>query len=264
MSKKIDLERALVLNVDVQRAFGEEAESEKLRGLRPTEKSEIDAASKISEAVHEAGGTVVVTKDWHNPVGAELPGGEIDRRSKDEFEIYGAHALAKTKDAEINRPLERTVQRLEKREGVSRTVIPVDEYDDTGRAGSSRIIEVHKNVYDVTKRKTLDGSNKAHQSFIDLLAKKQSEGIDTVIITGKIAEVCVRAAAESIRELFPKLRVVVVPEAISAMPAEIAKSVGLDSKEEVLGAFAKKGIASVSLERLLPSPNRIAQGVMGR
>jgi nicotinamidase-related amidase len=259
-----DLSRAVVVNVDVQRAFGAEADSEKLRGLRPTEGQEIAQSAALSKAVHQAGGTVVVTKDWHNEPGTKLPDGQIDDRAKEEFGIYGKHAVAGTADAELNAPLERVVRELEAQEGVARTIVPVDRFDETGRAGAARVIEVHKNVYDVTKRADLDGKIKPNASFIDVIARAQEKGADTVLITGKIAEVCVRAAAESIRDLFPLMKVIVVDDAVSALPAEVAKSIGLESKEEVIASLKKKGVEAMALDRLLPPAAFIADGVLGR
>jgi nicotinamidase-related amidase len=260
----VDLSRAVVVNVDVQNAFGEEAASDKLQGLEPSEKKEVDKAAQLSEATHAAGGAVVVTKDWHTAPGTELPDGTIDNRAQDEFAIYGEHALGKTKDAELNTRLERTVQKLEQREGTARTVVPVDQYDDTGKAGSQRIIEVHKNVYDVTKRLDVDGQTKAHGGFIQTIANLRARGIDTAIITGKIAEVCVRAAALSIAELFPDLRVIVAEDAVSSLPPEVAKSLGLETKEEVMAMLASKGIEVRSMASLLPKKEFIAAGLEGR
>ena len=141
---RVDLGRAIVVNVDVQKAFGFEANSDKLRGLRPSEGEEIAKAAELSRAVHEAGGA------------------------------------------------------------------------------------------------------------------------DTVLITGKIAEVCVRAAAESLRDLFPNMRIVLVDDAISSMPADSAKSVGLASREEVVLSLETQGIETIALEHLLPSSSFIADGVRGR
>lgn len=260
----VDLGRAVVVNVDVQKAFGAEAESDKLRTLRPTEGQEVAKAGALSQAVHAAGGTVVVTKDWHNAPGTRLPDGRIDDRAAGEFEIYGRHAVVGTPDTDLNAPLEKVVQALEAKEGLARTVVPVDAFDPSGRAGAARVIEVHKNVYDVTKRSDLDGRIKPNASFIDVIARAQDRGADTVLVTGKIAEVCVRAAAESLRDLFPAMRIVVVDDAVSAMPTALAQSVGLQSKEDVLAALGAQGIEAMKLDRLLPSGRFIADGVLGR
>ena len=259
----VDLSRAAVINVDVQNAFGEKAQADNLRGLRDSEKAEVDKAAQLSEAAHEAGGAVVVTKDWHNEVGKELLDGKIDERSKGEFDIYGEHALAGSKDAQLNEPMEQTVQKLEAKEGQARTVVPVDQYDQTGQAGSKRIVEVHKNFYDVTKRVDVDGETVPHANFLEVMASLRAQGIDTAIITGKIAEVCVIAASESIAELFPDMRVVVAEDAVSSMPAEVAKSLGLSSKEEVMAKLDAAGISVMKTAQLLPSASFIADGVKG-
>jgi nicotinamidase-related amidase len=262
--KKIDYNRAVVINVDVQKAFGEEAQSPKLQGLRPTEKAEVENAAKLSSAAYAAGATIVVTQDWHNTPGTVLPDGKIDDRAKDEFEIYGEHSVGKTPDAELSAPLAKVMSKLERAEGQPRTIIPVDKYDDTGRVGSSRLIEVHKNTYDVTKRLDLDGQMRPHASFIDTLSKLRAGGVDTAIITGKIAEVCVRAAVSSLRELFPDMRIIVAEDAVSALPAEVAGAVGLDSKEKVIAALEAQGVEIARTASLLPSARFMVDGVLGR
>ena len=114
--KKIDYNRAVVINVDVQKAFGEEAQSPKLQGLRPTEKAEVENAAKLSSAAYAAGAAIVVTQDWHNTPGTVLPDGKIDDRAKDEFEIYGEHSVGKTPDAELSAPLAKVMTKLDRGE----------------------------------------------------------------------------------------------------------------------------------------------------
>lgn len=261
----VDLSRAAVINVDIQNAFGKNAQAEALSALRDTEDAEIQNAARLSEAAHAAGGVVIVTKDLHNKVGTKLSDGKIDNRSQGEFDIYGEHALTGSKDAELNAPLEQSIQKLEAAEGKQRTIIPVDQYDATGQTGSGRIIEVHKNIYDVTKRVDVDGETRTNQGFIGLLAKLQDEGVDTAIITGKIAEVCVSAAANSISELFPNLNIVVVEDAVSAMPTEIAKSIpGLEPKENVMAGLKAANVQVVQMSQILPSSAFICDGVNGK
>lgn len=258
---KINFKKTLIVDVDIQNAFGAKAASDKLRGLRPTEQSEVDNAAKLTEAVHEGGGTVAVTADWHNKPGTKVAG-QVDNRAVDEFGIYGEHAVAGTEDAKLNDPLEQVVQKLEAKSG-QRTILGVDKFDTTARDGASRLVEVHKNTYDVTKRVAMDGSTKPNQGFIALLAKARSEGIDTILVTGKIAEVCVKAAAESIKELFPDLNVVVVADAVSALPVGVAETIGLQSKEQVLEGFRAKGISVAQTADLLPKSSFIADGICG-
>ncbi len=259
-----DPSRVVVVNVDVQNAFGEEAQSDKLKTLRPTERDEVARAAALSDAVHAAGGAVIVTKDWHSKPGTRLPDGQIDDRAVEEFGIYGEHAIGGTRDAELNDRLESTVQKMEAREGQKRTVVPVDGYDRTGRAGASRIIEVHKNVYDVTKRVDVDGQTRPHANFLAALRGLEEKGYDTAIVTGKIAEVCVRAAASSIAELFPNMRVIVAEDAVSALPSELATAIGLDTKEKVMASLAASGVTVAQAASLLPSPARLADAIEGR
>lgn len=263
-SGPVDLSRAVVINVDVQNAFGAEAQSDKLRSLRPTEGREVEQAAALSKAVHQAGGAVIVTKDWHSQPGTRLADGQIDHRAEGEFQLYGTHALAGSRDAELNRPLERALVELELKEGRARTVVPVDQYDATGRSGSARIIEVHKNVYDVTKRVDVDGSTRPHAAFLQTLAALRKQGVTTAILTGKIAEVCVRAAAASIHELFPDLRIIVAEDAVSSMPAATATALGLGTKEEVMAALEKSGIEVMRARALLPRPTFALEGLLGR
>lgn len=263
MKAPVDLSRAVVINVDVQNAFGKEAESDKLRALRSSEGSEIERAAELSKAVHQAGGAVIVTKDWHTQPGTQLADGQVDERAAGEFQIYGQHALAGSRDAELNRPLERAVAELEAKEGRLRTVVPVDKYDSSGRAGSRRIIEVHKNVYDVTKRVDVDGQTRPHAAFLQTLATLRAQGVSTAILTGKIAEVCVRAAASSLHELFPDLRIIVAEDAVSSMPSNIATSLGLNTKEEVMAALEKSGIEVLRTRALLPRADFALQGLLG-
>lgn len=254
---KIDLRRTILLGVDAQNAFGKRAQSAKLRGLRDSEDEEVRNLARLVDAVHESGGAVVLTKDWHNEVGAELPGGRIDLRSRAEFAIYGRHAVAGTTDAELSLELEAAVQRAEARGGLARTIIPVDAYDTTGREGARRLVEVHKNVFDVTQVQTLDGNMAANAALIGLLAGYVEAGARHVLVAGKIAEVCVRAGAQSVKKLFPMLDVIVVPGATSSLPGETAKQLGLDSKEETLEKLAAQGIGATDLSDLLPTaPNR--------
>lgn len=260
----VDLSRAVVINVDVQNAFGAEAASDKLRELRPTEAREIEHAAALSKAVHQAGGVVIVTKDWHSQPGTRLADGQLDQRAESEFQLYGQHALAGSRDAELNRPLERAVAELEGKEGRARTVVPVDQYDLTGRLGAQRIIEVHKNVYDVTKRVDVDGQTRPHAAFLQTLATLRKQGVTTAILTGKIAEVCVRAAAASIHELFPDLRIIVAEDAVSSMPARAATALGLSTKEEVMAALERSGIEVLRTRELLPRPAFALEGLLGQ
>jgi nicotinamidase-related amidase len=259
-----DLAKSVVISIDVENAFGEHARSEKLRGLRDSERGEVEKVVRLSEAVHEAGGAVVVVLDRHNRPGTILPDGSVDNRSVKEFEIYGAHAVTGSRDAQMNPPLRSAVRRMEAREGKRRTVIPTDRYDRSGRSGASRLFEVHKNTYDVTKRLDLDGELRPHAGFINLIAKLKTQGYERFLLTGKIAEVCVRSGAESIRELFPELDLAVVADAVCSLPTEVAKAIGLDSKEEVLAALEADRISVCVLSDVLPTSEFIADGITGR
>ncbi len=261
--KSIDLQRTLVLNIDIQNGFGKNAQSDKLRGLRSSEDSEVAKSAQLSEAVYDAGGKVVVTKDWHNALGTKLSDGKIDNRAADEFALYDEHCVAGGKDTELNAPLEAAVQRMEAKGG-TRSIMPVDRYDNTGRAGNPRLIEAHKNHYDITQTVGLNGKATPKQNFIALLAKARDEGIETVLITGKIAEVCVTAATDSIRELFPELDVRVVTDAVSALPEGVAETIGLSCKEQLVEAWAAKGVGVTTFDQVLPSTGFTLDGIMGK
>lgn len=249
MKPAVELRRAVLVNVDVQNAFGRQATSPVLRGLRSSEGREVRAVAQLSQAVFEAGGTVVVTKDWHNRPGTRLGPGLVDDRAKDEFAIYGPHAAAHSKDAALNQPLEETISKLERRSGQKRSVVGVDPHDRS-RPGAERLIEVHKNTYDVTQRLDLDGEMRPNQAFLGVVKKAKRRGATTLIVTGKIAEVCVRAAVESLRAHFPGMRLVVAEDAVSSMPAAKARALGLQPKEEVMSGFRSKGVEVVQTAAL--------------
>ena len=233
----------LLLLVDVQQGFGAEAQSVALRGLRTSESQEVQAAAKLIEAVYRGGGLVVGTQDLHNDLGTQLPDGRIDNRSAEEFGIYGAHCVPGSGDEEFNPPVEAAFERIERSEGQDRTQIGVDEYDPS-RPGLSRLVEVHKNYYDVAQRVVIlpDGSSArvANQPFLDLVARAREQGITRIAVGGKIAEVCVRAAVLSLRHAFPGLEIVLLEDTISSMPPGQAKKLGYSTKEEVLQELSSK------------------------
>ena len=67
--------------------------------------------------------------------------------------------------------------------------------------------------------------------------------VSTVLVTGKIAQVCVQAAAGSLKALFPELRVVVVDDAVSSLsPA---------SKSAALEGLAVLGVEIASMQDVI-------------
>ncbi len=67
-------------------------------------------------------------------------------------------------------------------------------------------------------------------------------GIDTVMITGKIAEVCVDAGLGTLLASYPQLRAVVLEDGVSSLPAATAKAIGLSTKEDFIASLPAKGV----------------------
>ncbi len=241
--------------VDVQRGFGYRAESPILRGLQPSEKAETRLSADLVRKVYDGGGHVVVTQDWHNRPGTVLTDpatgqNVVDDRSIAEFDQWGAHCIPGTGDARLNGPLKTVVKAIEKQEGHKRGIIPVDGLDTTGRDGLPRLTAVHKNTYNVTRRLDVRDPSTAvpNQAFIDLIRSQvqgaHGEPVDTVLVTGKIAEVCVKAAATSLHELFPDLRIVVLEDAVSSLSPE--------SKAAALKEIQDAGVEVARVSDVLP------------
>ena len=255
--------RVVYLGIDVQKAFGREAKSANLATLasKPEgdESAEVLNNARLAEAVYEAGGTVIVTKDWHNPVGTRIEANGqtlVDNRAADEFAIYGEHATQADGDSDLNAPLESALKGLEARDGRRRTVIPVDQFEKVESGDSQRIFEVHKNVYDITMREELqDGVEKGpmlpNQAFWDLMKRQSADGPVTVVLGGKIAEVCVRAGAFSLLGGIPDLDVVVPEDAVSSLPSELARQLKLPTKPEVMDQLRERGARVVKTEEVL-------------
>lgn len=253
--------RVIYIGIDVQKAFGSQAKSAKLAtlasGAEGDETREITNNARLAEAVYDAGGTVIVTKDWHNPVGT-LVDGLVDNRAADEFAIYGEHATSADGDSDLNPALESTVKALEARDGRQRTVIPVDEHEKAPPGASRRIFEVHKNVYDVTLRELLQdrveqGPMVANSAFLDLVKQQVSEahGPVTMVLGGKIAEVCVRAGALSLLAAIPGLNLVVPEDAVSSLPSELARKLQLPDKQQVMQELRSHGVEVVKTQEVL-------------
>lgn len=255
----IQSSRVVYLGIDVQKAFGREAKSANLATLAShpegDEAAEVLNNARLASAVYEVGGTVIVTKDWHNPLGTPLTAdGQtlVDDRAAEEFAIYGEHATPADGDSDLNAALESALQQLEKSEGRRRTVIPVDRFEGTVHGESSRIFEVHKNVYDITLRKQLpDGSLVPHEAFWDLLKSQMADGPVTLVLAGKIAEVCVSAGALSLLKALPGLDLVVPEDAVSSLPSELARQLQLPTKPEVMDQLRQGGARVVKTEELL-------------
>ena len=255
--------RVVYLGIDVQKAFGREAKSANLATLAShpegDESVEVLNNARLASAVYEAGGTVIVTKDWHNPVGTRLTAdGQtlVDNRAADEFAIYGEHATQADGDSDLNAPLESALQQLEKSDGHRRTVIPVDRFEGAPSGESSRIFEVHKNVYDITLREELqDGVEKGpmvrHEAFWDLLKSQMADGPVTLVLGGKIAEVCVSAGAFSLLSGLPGVDMVVPEDAVSSLPSELARQLHLPTKPEVMDQLRERGARVVKTEEVL-------------
>lgn len=258
----INFKETVVLGTDLQQAFGDAAESPALRSLRDSQHQEVGNAVAIGEAVVDAGGVLILTRDQHNDLGTVLPDGQIDNRSEDEFKKYGRHSTHGGPDAEFNPPVRRAIERIEAKVG-PRTVIPVDQYDTAGRAGSQRIIEARKNHNDITKVVLLDGSVVPNVPFIEQIGALRDANIKNVVCTGKIIEVCVSLAIFSLLDLFPDLNFYVVADAVSALPEGVAEQIGLLSKEAVLTRLQELGVQVVYRRDLIPSAEFIAAGVTG-
>jgi len=255
--------RVVYLGIDVQKAFGREAKSANLATLAShpegDETAEVLNNARLASAVYGAGGTVIVTKDWHNPVGTHLTAdGQtlVDNRAADEFAIYGEHATPADGDADLNAPLESALQLLEKSDGQRRTVIPVDRFDTTPSGESSRIFEVHKNVYDITLREELQhgvekGPMVAHDAFWNLLKSQMAGGPATLVLCGKIAEVCVSAGAFSLLDGLPGVDLVVPEDAVSSLPSALARQLQLPTKLEVMDQLRQRGARVVKTEEVL-------------
>ena len=258
----------IYLGIDIQKAFGKEALSPRLKLLAShpegDEDREVEANARLATSVYAAGGLVVVSRDWHNPVGTVLegPGGSriIDNRSVEEFERYGVHATPGTGDSELNAPLQIALRQLEQRDGHARRVIPVDEHEGPPASqvsvggGSQRIVEVHKNMYDVTRKHALrdgaaQGPIEPHTEVVALLRAQPAES--TVILGGKIAEVCVRATGLSILTELPKLRLVVARDAVSSLPSEVSHSLGMPGKDQVMEELRSRGARLQSTAEIL-------------
>lgn len=253
------------LGIDIQKAFGAQAKSSKLATLASQpegdEASEIHNNSRLAEAVFEAGGTVIVTKDWHNPVGTPIQTGQqtvVDNRAADEFAIYGEHATSFDGDSDLNPPLEQTLQKLEAREGRKRRVLPVDEFEGPATGDSERLFEVHKNLYDVTRREVLEDGNPqgtvvTNEAFLGLLRQRvaQNGGQLMLILGGKIAEVCVRAGGLSLLSAIPGLQLVVTEDAVSSLPSSLAHQLNLPDKQQVMDEMRQHGARVARTEEVL-------------
>lgn len=256
-------ERVVYLGIDVQKAFGSEAKSANLATLAShpegNETVEVENNARLASAVYQAGGTVIVTKDLHNPVGTHIAtesGTVVDNRAADEFAIYGEHATHADGDADLNAPLEEALQRLELQDGRRRTVIPVDRHEVVESGDSQRIFEVHKNVYDITQVEELhDGVEKGpmipNQAFWELMKRETEQGPLTLVLGGKIAEVCVRAGAFSLLDGLPGVELVVPEDAVSSLPSELARQLQLPTKAEVMDQLREAGARVVKTEEVL-------------
>lgn len=253
--------RVIYLGIDVQKAFGSQAKSAKLAtlasGEEGNESQEIVNNARLASAVYDAGGTVIVTKDWHNPVGTVVDG-QVDNRAADEFVVYGEHATVADGDSDLNPPLESSLRQLERKDGHLRTVLPVDEHEKTPAGDSSRIFEVHKNVYDVTQREVLgDGVEKGpmvpNDAFLNLVKNqiREAAGPVTMVLAGKIAEVCVRAGALSLLAAIPGLNLVVPEDAVSSLPTDLAHKLQLPDKQQVMQELRSHGVEVVKTQEVL-------------
>ncbi|MBX3169289.1 MAG: isochorismatase family protein [Candidatus Eremiobacteraeota bacterium] len=255
--------RLVYLGIDVQKAFGREAKSANLATLASQpegdESIEVLNNARLASAVYQAGGTVIVTKDWHNPVGTRIAiegRTVVDNRAADEFAIYGEHATPADGDSNLNAPLETALQQLEAKDGRRRTVIPVDRYEKVESGDSQRIFEVHKNVYDITQVEELrDGVEKGplvpNQAFWNLMKRESSQGPVTLILGGKIAEVCVRAGAFSLLDGLPGVDMVIPEDAVSSLPSDLARQLHLPTKPEVMSQLRERGARVVKTEEVL-------------
>lgn len=255
--------RVVYLGIDVQKAFGREAKSANLATLASQpegdESVEVINNARLASAVYQAGGTVIVTKDWHNPVGTRITiEGEtiVDNRAADEFAIYGEHATWADGDSDLNAPLETALQQLELKDGRRRTVIPVDRHEKVESGDSKRIFEIHKNVYDITQVEELqDGVEKGpvvpNQAFWNLMKRETSQGPVTLVLGGKIAEVCVRAGAFSLLGGLPGVDMVVPEDAVSSLPSDLARQLQLPTKPEVMEQLREAGARVVKTEEIL-------------
>lgn len=256
-------ERIVYLGIDVQKAFGREAKSANLATLASQpegdEAVEVQNNARLASAVYQAGGTIIVTKDWHNPVGTRIAvegGTVVDNRAADEFAIYGEHATSADGDSDLNAPLETALRQLEAVDGRRRTVIPVDRYERVESGDSQRIFEIHKNVYDITQVEELrDGVEKGpvvpNQAFWNLMERETSQGPVTLILGGKIAEVCVRAGAFSLLGALPGVAMVVPEDAVSSLPSDLARRLQLPTKLEVMAQLRERGARVVKTEEVL-------------
>jgi phosphoribosylpyrophosphate synthetase/nicotinamidase-related amidase len=241
MAVELDAKKTLHLTIDGQGAFGAKALSPNLQGLRDSENDEIAASTNVARAVYQRGGHIVATKDWHNPAGTEVEPGVVDNRCADEEKIYGVHGTPGTSDVELDAAREAFFREAEAANG-RRTVIAIDKYDTTAQAGQSRLVELHKNVFDVAVIDYIGEARTKHPGFIKIMQDAEAAGLDTVIVDGKIAEVCVLAALNSLREQYPQFRLVLLEDGVSSLPAAVAKQIGLPSKEEVVAGLPAEGI----------------------
>jgi len=275
----LTLARTIVVDIDSQKGFGEAAASDRLQGLAKSERAEVAAGARIAAAVHGGGGTVFFSRDTHNRPGTLLCDGRVDNRAAEHFGIFGEHCLPGTADHELDPEKAAALAKMERAEGRAATVIPVDGYDPAGRVGAERVFLVNKNHTDVTKREDLGpdgrGIEKANRSFLNTLgaaiaraqehARSRGKIDDTaIIIDSKIAEVCVRGGALSIRAAFPNVRMFAVEDAICSLPPEVARAAGLKTKAEVMAEFAAAGIGIISTNDVLPGSRFIADGIRGR
>ncbi|MBN9420421.1 hypothetical protein ABS71_16140 [bacterium SCN 62-11] len=255
--------RVVFLGIDVQKAFGREAKSTNLATLAShpegDESREVLNNARLASAVYQAGGTVIVTKDWHNPVGTEISSGDrtiVDNRAADEFAIYGEHATPGDGDSDLNAPLEAALQQLEKQDGHRRTIIPVDHHEVVESGDSQRIFEIHKNVYDITQLEELHhevekGPMIPNRAFWHVMEREREAGPLTLVLSGKIAEVCVRAGAFSLLEGLPGVDLVIPEDAVSSLPSELARQLQLPTKLEVMDQLRERGARVVKTEEVL-------------
>ena len=257
----ISASRVIYMGIDVQKAFGSQAKSARLATLASQpegdEEQEIHNNARLASAVYAAGGTIIVSKDWHNPVGTKV-GDLVDNRAADEFAVYGEHATEADGDSDLNAPLESALQNLEAQDGHTRTILPVDEHEVAKGGDSRRIFEVHKNVYDVTQREVLldsveQGPMVPNQAFLALIRDQVADarGPVTMVLGGKIAEVCVRAGVLSLLAAIPGLKMMVPEDAVSSLPSELAHKLQLADKNQVLQELRSHGVEIVKTQQVL-------------
>ena len=102
-----------------------------------------------------------------------------------------------------------------------------------------------------------DHALEPHDAFLDLLRAQAAGDRLTVVMAGKIAEVCVRAGVLSVLGHLPGTTVLVAEDAVSSLPPEIARSIGLPDKAQAMEELRAAGAQVVTTEEVI---RRLRQG----